>query len=53
MAIPALILSLLLLTIFGTSMLTLILVIALVDSTRVFRLARSVAQGELRKRNQP
>ena len=45
MAIPALILSLLLLTIFGTSMLTLILVIALVDSTRVFRLARSVAQG--------
>ena len=45
MAIPALIFSLLLLTIFGTSVLTLILVIAAVDATRVFRLARSVAQG--------
>ena len=45
MAIPALILSLLLLTIFGTSVLTLILVIAAVDATRVYRLARSVAQG--------
>lgn len=45
MAIPALIFSLLLLTIFGTSILTLILVIAVVDATRVFRLARSVAQG--------
>ena len=45
MAIPALIFSLLLLTIFGTSVLTLILVIASVDATRVYRLARSVAQG--------
>lgn len=44
MAIPALIFALLLLTIFGTSILTLILVIAIVDSTRVFRLARSVGQ---------
>ncbi len=45
MAIPSLIFSLLLLTIFGTSVVNLILVIAIVDSTRVFRLARSVAQG--------
>ncbi len=45
MAIPALIFSLLLLTIFGTSVLSLILVIAAVDATRVFRLARAVAQG--------
>ena len=45
MAIPALIFSLLLLTIFGTSVLTLILVIAAVDATRVSRLARAVAQG--------
>lgn len=45
MAIPALIFSLLLLTIFGTSVLSLILVIAAIDATRVFRLARSVAQG--------
>lgn len=44
MAIPALIFALLLLTIFGTSILTLVLVIAIVDATRVFRLARSVAQ---------
>ncbi len=43
MAIPSLIFSLLLLTIFGTSVPTLILVIATIDSTRVFRLARSVA----------
>lgn len=44
MAIPALIFSLLLLTIFGTSVITLVLVIATIDATRVFRLARSVAQ---------
>lgn len=43
MAIPALIFKLLLLTIFGTSILNLILIIALVDSTRVFRLARAVS----------
>lgn len=45
MAIPALIFSLLLLTIFGTSIVTLILVIATIDSTRVFRLSRSVAES--------
>lgn len=45
MGIPALIFALLLLTIFGTSVLTLILVIAAIDATRVYRLARSVAQG--------
>jgi peptide/nickel transport system permease protein len=44
-SIPSLILSLLLLSIFGTSMFSLVLVIALVDSTRVFRVARSVAIG--------
>jgi len=45
MAIPALIFALLLLTIFGTSILSLILVIAVIDATRVYRLARSVAVG--------
>lgn len=43
MAIPSLIFKLLLLTVFGTSIINLILIIALVDSTRVFRLARAVA----------
>jgi peptide/nickel transport system permease protein len=43
MAIPSLIFSLLMLTIFGTSVISLVLVIAVIDSTRVFRLARSVA----------
>ena len=43
MAIPTLIFALLLLTIFGTSIPTLIIVIALLDSTRVFRLARAVS----------
>jgi peptide/nickel transport system permease protein len=45
MAIPSLIFALLLLTIFGTSVMTLILVIAIIDSTRVFRLARAVARA--------
>ena len=45
MAIPSLIFALLLLTIFGTSVMNLILVIAAVDATRVYRIARSVAQG--------
>lgn len=45
MAIPALIFALLLLTIFGTSIVNMILVIALIDSTRVFRLARAVAMN--------
>jgi peptide/nickel transport system permease protein len=43
MAVPQLIFALLLLTIFGTEVITLILVIAVLDSTRVFRLARAVA----------
>lgn len=42
MAIPQLIFALLLLTIFGTSVLTLVAIIALLDSTRVFRLTRAV-----------
>lgn len=43
MAIPALIFALLLLTIFGTSIPVLVLVIAILDSTRVYRLARAVS----------
>jgi peptide/nickel transport system permease protein len=43
MAIPALILSLLLLTLLGASIPNMILVIALVDATRVYRIARAVA----------
>lgn len=43
MAIPQLIFALLLLTIFGTSVPTLVAIIALLDSTRVFRLTRAVA----------
>jgi peptide/nickel transport system permease protein len=42
MAIPGLIFSMLLLTIFGTSVVTLICVIAVVDMTRVFRLSRAL-----------
>lgn len=42
MAIPQLIFALLLLTIFGQSTINMILVIAVLDSTRVFRLARAV-----------
>jgi peptide/nickel transport system permease protein len=45
MAIPALIFALLLLTIVGTSIINMILVIALIDATRVFRLARAVAMN--------
>lgn len=45
MAIPALIFMLLLLTIFGTSIPVLIVIIAVLDSTRVFRLARAVSQN--------
>jgi peptide/nickel transport system permease protein len=44
MAIPALIFALLLLTIVGTSVINMILVIAVIDATRVFRLARAVAE---------
>lgn len=43
MAIPSLIFAMLLLTIFGTSVPTLILVIGVLDSTRVFRIARAVS----------
>lgn len=43
MAIPQLVFALLLITIFGQSTLNMILVIAVLDSTRVFRLARAVA----------
>ncbi|MEX0922479.1 MAG: ABC transporter permease [Rhodovibrionaceae bacterium] len=45
MAIPSLIFALMLLTIFGTNVLTLILVIAILDSTRIFRLSRAVAMN--------
>jgi peptide/nickel transport system permease protein len=43
MAIPQLIFALVLLSIFGSSLLNLILIIAVLDSTRVFRLTRAVA----------
>lgn len=43
MAIPALIFALMLLTITGSNVWALIVIIALLDSTRVFRLTRSVA----------
>jgi peptide/nickel transport system permease protein len=45
MAIPALIFALLLLTIFGTSLTSLVLVIAILDAARVFRVARAVGMG--------
>lgn len=45
MAIPALIAALLLLTIFGTSLTSLVLVIAVLDAARVFRVARAVGMG--------
>ena len=45
MSIPSLIFSLLILTILGTSVPVLIGVIAILDSTRVFRLARAVAMN--------
>ena len=47
MAVPSLIFALLILTLTGTSVIALILVIAVLDSTRVFRLSRAVAQGIL------
>lgn len=43
MAIPSLIFALMLLSIFGSSAWSLILIIAVLDSTRVFRLTRAVA----------
>jgi peptide/nickel transport system permease protein len=45
MAIPVLIFALLLLSIFGTSVTTMVLVLAVLDSTRVFRLTRAVSQS--------
>jgi peptide/nickel transport system permease protein len=45
MAIPQLIFALVLLSILGSSVVNLILIIAVLDSTRVFRLTRSVSQG--------
>ena len=45
MAIPSLIFALVLLSIFGSSAINLILIIAILDSTRVFRLTRSVAMN--------
>ena len=43
MAIPSLIFALMLLSIFGSTVTSLILIIAVLDSTRVFRLTRAVA----------
>ncbi|MBO6853163.1 MAG: ABC transporter permease [Marivivens sp.] len=45
MAIPSLIFALMLLSIFGSTVSSLIVIIAVLDSTRVFRLTRSVAVG--------
>jgi peptide/nickel transport system permease protein len=45
MSIPQLIFALVLLSILGPSVLNLIIIMAVLDSTRVFRLSRSVAQG--------
>ncbi|QRM33355.1 ABC transporter permease [Microvirga sp. VF16] len=47
MAIPQLIFALLILTIVGTSITSLVVVIAVVDATRVFRLVRSVSMNVL------
>ena len=43
MAIPALIFAMLLLTIFGTSILNMVIIIGVLDSTRVFRISRAVS----------
>lgn len=43
MAIPALIFAMLLLSIFGTSIISLILIIGTLDATRVFRISRAVS----------
>jgi peptide/nickel transport system permease protein len=45
MSIPSLIFSLMLLSTFGSSVLNLIIIIAVLDSTRVFRLSRAVAMN--------
>jgi peptide/nickel transport system permease protein len=43
MAIPALIFAMLLLSVFGTTVLSLILIIGLLDATRIFRITRAVS----------
>ena len=43
MAIPALIFAMLLLSIFGTSVINLIVIIGILDATRVFRISRAVS----------
>ncbi len=43
MAIPALIFAMLLLSIFGTSVINLIIIIGILDATRVFRISRAVS----------
>ena len=45
MAIPGLVLAILILTILGTSITTLVLVIAVLDSTRVYRITRAAAMN--------
>jgi len=45
MAIPALIFAMLLLAIFGTSVLNLILIMSVIDATRIFRIARAVSMN--------
>ena len=45
LSIPLLVFALILLSVFGSSLTTLILTIAVLDSTRVFRLARAVAMN--------
>ena len=45
MAVPSLVFALLILTIMGTSIPTLVLVIAVLDSTRVFRITRAAAMN--------
>jgi peptide/nickel transport system permease protein len=45
MAIPQLIFALILLSIFGSSLINLVLIIAILDSTRVFRLTRAVSMN--------
>ncbi|GGF42987.1 ABC transporter permease [Aliidongia dinghuensis] len=45
MAIPQLVFALVLLAICGTSMVNLVLIMAVIDSTRVYRLSRSVAMN--------
>jgi len=45
MAIPSLIFALMLLSIYGSTTLSLIVIIAILDSTRVFRLTRAVAMN--------